>query len=79
MLNSLYKIKERIDASNKAAAGNRSRYPIQEQVTLIELWEQLDCECAPECFCKKHGCTFHPKFPANYNYVCSSTSKLSKI
>jgi len=67
MLNSLHKIKERIDASNKAAAGNRSRYPIQEQVTLIELWEQLNCECAPECFCKKHGCTFHWKIKPNTN------------
>ncbi len=67
MLNSLHKIKERIDDSNKAAAGNRSRYPIQEQVTLIELWEQLDCECAPECFCKKHGCTFHWKIKPNLN------------
>jgi len=61
----LNEIKDRIDESNKAAAGNRSKYPIQEQATLIELWEQSDCECGPECFCKKYGCTFHWKIKPN--------------
>ena len=50
---------DQIGKSNKIASENRNRYPIQEQATLIEIWEMVPCGCAHDCTCKKLGCEFH--------------------
>lgn len=40
-LNSFNSIKERIDLSNSIASKNKNFYPIQEQATLLEIWERV--------------------------------------
>lgn len=52
-------MKEQIDYSNRQAAKNRNRYPVQEQATQMDLWEYVPCDCDESCTCRKHGCTRH--------------------
>lgn len=58
---SIEDIKRRILESNKSAKENRNLYPIQEQATLLEIWEYVPCECNNDCTCKNFGCTNHYK------------------
>lgn len=51
--------KKKISESNENAAKNPNLYPIQEQATLMEIWEYTLCECPGECTCKRFGCTQH--------------------
>jgi len=61
-------MRERIDESNKQAAKNRNKYPIQEHATRTELWEFVDCTC-DDCTCKKHlGCASHWKLKKNVRF-----------
>ena len=61
-------MRERIDESNKQAAKNRNKYPIQEHATRTELWEFIDCTCN-DCACKKHlGCDGHWKLKTNVRF-----------
>lgn len=60
---------ERIGESNKQAAKNRNKYPIQEHATRTELWEYVDCTCDESCTCKKDlGCTGHWKLKKNVQF-----------
>jgi len=60
---------ERIGESNKQAAKNRNKYPIQEHATRTELWEYVDCTCDESCTCKKNlGCTGHWKLKKNVQF-----------
>jgi hypothetical protein len=52
-------MKSRIDDSNKGAARNRNLYPIQEQATLDEIWEYIECTCDMTCSCSHAKCTGH--------------------
>ncbi|MEG3055739.1 MAG: hypothetical protein RQM90_06530 [Methanoculleus sp.] len=54
-------MRNQIIISNKQAAINRNLYPIQEQATQLDLWEQVPCTCEASCTCKKFGCTHHWK------------------
>jgi len=57
---------ERIGESNKQAAKNRNKYPIQEHATRTELWEYVNCTCDESCTCRKDlGCTGHWKLRKN--------------
>lgn len=62
-------IKSRIIESNTdAAEKNRNLYPIQEQATLVEIWEYSPCECNNNCTCKLFGCENHWKLKQNLSF-----------
>jgi len=62
-------IKQWILESNKNAISfNNSKYPIQEQASLLEIWEYVDCECDETCNCKKFGCKKHWKLKNNLSF-----------
>jgi hypothetical protein len=61
-------MKERIRQSNKQAAINRNKYPIQEQATRTELWEFVPCTCDDSCTCKKLGCMGHWKLKKDVKF-----------
>jgi len=61
-------IRKRIVDSNTNASRNRNLYPIQEQATLMEVWEYVPCECTGDCTCKKFGCTYHWKLRENLTF-----------
>jgi len=61
-------MKKQIDFSNKKAAINPNKYPIQEQATQMELWEYVPCTCDATCSCKKFGCTDHWKLKENVQF-----------
>lgn len=61
-------MKKKIDWSNAQAAQNRNLYPIQEQATLVELWEYVPCTCDNTCSCKRFGCTRHWKLKKNLQF-----------
>jgi len=61
-------MKKKIDWSNAQAANDRNFYPIQEQATLIDLWEYVPCSCDSTCSCKKFGCTHHWKLKENIQF-----------
>jgi len=61
-------IKKRIVDSNTNASRNRNLYPIQEQATLMEVWQYVPCECNGDCICKKFGCTSHWKLRQNLTF-----------
>ena len=61
MFTNFQSMRDQIARSNRKAATNRSKYPIQEQATLKEIWEYVPCNCIPSCTCKKFGCTHHWK------------------
>jgi len=51
-------IRTRIDESNiNAAKNNRNLYPIQEQATLMEIWENVNCGCEDSCCCNNYNRT----------------------
>jgi len=52
-------IRSRIAESNIGGSQNANKYPIQEQATLVEIWEYVSCECNDNCTCRKFGCTYH--------------------
>jgi len=52
-------IRSRIAKSNIGGSQNPNKYPIQEQATLVEIWEYVSCECNDNCTCRKFGCTHH--------------------
>ena len=52
-------IRSRIAESNIGGSQNPNKYPIQEQATLVEIWEYVSCECNDNCTCRKFGCTYH--------------------
>jgi len=58
-------MKKMVGQSNKQAAINRNKYPIQEQATLTELWEFVECTCDESCTCKQLGCTGHWRLKKN--------------
>lgn len=57
-----------VGQSNKQAAKNRNKYPIQEQATQTELWEYVDCTCDESCGCKQLGCTGHWKLKKDVQF-----------
>lgn len=60
---------ERIGESNKQAAKNRNKYPIQEHATRTELWEYVRGTCNESCICRqKLGCTGHWKLKKNVQF-----------
>jgi len=61
-------IRKRIVDSNTNASRNRNLYPIQEQATLMEVWEYVPCECIGDCICKKFDCTSHWKLRQNLTF-----------
>lgn len=61
-------MRNQIIISNRQAAINRNVYPIQEQATQIDLWEQVPCTCDESCTCKKFGCTHHWKLKSNIRF-----------
>lgn len=49
-------IRTRIDESNRnAIVNNRNLYPIQEQATLLEVWENVNYVCNDSCCCNKYN------------------------
>lgn len=55
-------IRTRIDESNRnAKVNNRNLYPIQEQATLIEIWENVNYCCKDLCCCNKYNRNFQWK------------------
>jgi len=50
-----------IAKSNRSASRNRNLYPIQEQATLMEIWDYVPCECDSSCTCRRLGCKRHWK------------------
>ncbi len=59
---SFKEIRFRIDESNKnAAINNRNLYPIQEQASIVEIWEYVPCCCDDSCSCKKYKRSYHWK------------------
>lgn len=61
-------MRNQIIISNKQAAINRNLYPIQEQATQRDLWEQVPCTCEASCTCKRFGCTHHWKLKSNIRF-----------
>jgi len=57
-----------VGQSNKQAAINRNKYPIQEQATQTDLWEFVDCTCDESCGCKQLGCTGHWNLKTNVQF-----------
>ena len=61
-------MKGQIEKSNKQAAINRNKYPIQEQATQTELWEFVPCTCDESCTCNQLGCTGHWKLKKHIQF-----------
>lgn len=54
--------------SNIEASQNMNHYPIQEQATLVEIWEYVSCECNDSCTCRRFGCTNHWTLKQNLTF-----------
>ncbi len=61
-------IRSRIAESNTGGSQNTNKYPIQEQATLVEIWEYVSCECNNSCTCRKFGCTHHWTLKQNLTF-----------
>lgn len=61
-----------IDESNRSAAlNNRNLYPIQEQATLVEIWEYVPFYCKGDCSCSA--------FKRKYNWKLKNSLKYEEI
>ncbi len=63
---------------------NKNLYPVQEQASLLEIWEYVPCECNEDCLCKFFDCSGHWKIKKGLtffdilpdNYECLSMRKV---
>lgn len=58
-----------IAKSNRSASRNRNLYPIQEQATLMEIWDYVPCECDSNCTCRRLGCKRHWKLREDLTFA----------
>lgn len=59
---SFEEIRTKIDESNRnSVENNRNLYPIQEQATLIEIWENVNYLCEDSSCCNKYNRNHHWK------------------